>query len=139
MTKIIDPWGSELVEDYEKIVKDFGLETFDPKLFPNPNRLMRRGVIFAGRDLKRIADAIKSKKKFYVLTGLMPSGERLHMGNKMVVEMMKYFQDQGAETFILVADLEAAAARCSCSPKNHCRSSQSPIPPHILGFSLLRI
>jgi len=57
--KIIDPWGSELVEDYEKIVKDFGLETFDPKLFPQPNRLMRRGIIFAGRDLKIIADAIK--------------------------------------------------------------------------------
>ncbi|MBW2995860.1 tryptophan--tRNA ligase [Candidatus Woesearchaeota archaeon] len=109
--KIIDPWGSELVEDYEKIVKDFGLETFDVSLFPNPNRLMRRGAIFAGRDMKRIADAIKSKKKFYVLTGLMPSGERLHMGNKMVVEMMRYFQDQGADTYILVADLESAAAR----------------------------
>ena len=32
--KIIDPWGSGLVEDYEKIIKDFGLEVFNPKLFP---------------------------------------------------------------------------------------------------------
>ena len=54
--KIIDPWGSELVEDYEKIIKDFGLEIFDTKDFPEPNRLMRRGVEFAGRDLKIISD-----------------------------------------------------------------------------------
>src|SRR3989344_2018391 len=111
MIKTIDPWGSELVEDYEKIIKDFGLEQFDAKMFPNPNRLMRRGIIFAGRDLKQIADAIKNKKKFYVLTGIMPTGNKIHFGHKMVVESMKYFQEHGAETFILVADLEAAAAR----------------------------
>ena len=63
--KIIDPWGSELLEDYEKIIKDFGLEAFNPKLFPKPNRIMRRGVVFAGRDLNIISDAIKKKKKFY--------------------------------------------------------------------------
>ena len=47
--KIIDPWGSGLLEDYEKIIKDFGLEIFDTKLFSEPNRLMRRNVVFAGR------------------------------------------------------------------------------------------
>jgi tryptophanyl-tRNA synthetase len=109
--KIIDPYGSELVEDYEKIVKDFGLEQFDVGLFPNPNRIMRRGVVFAGRDLQIISKAIKEKKKFYVLSGLMPSGEKIHFGNKMVVENIRYFQEQGAEAFILVADLESAAAR----------------------------
>jgi tryptophanyl-tRNA synthetase len=111
MEKIIDPWGSELVEDYEKIVKDFGLEVFDSKMFPNPNRIMRRGVVFAGRDLKQIANAIKNKRKFYVLSGIMPTGKKIHFGNKMVVENIKYFQEQGADTYILVADLEAAAAR----------------------------
>ena len=60
--KIIDPYGSELVEDYSKIVKDFGLESFNVDLFPNPNRIMRRGVVFAGRDLKIISEAIKNKK-----------------------------------------------------------------------------
>ena len=65
--KVIDPWGGELVEDYSKIVKDFGLELFDAKKFPSPNRLMRRGVVFAGRDLAVISNAIKSGKKFYVL------------------------------------------------------------------------
>jgi len=93
MKKIIDPWGSGLLEDYEKIIKDFGLEVFEPKLFPKPNRIMRRGVVFAGRDLKIISDAIKKKKKFYVLSGIMPSNEKIHFGTKMVVENIKYFQE----------------------------------------------
>jgi tryptophanyl-tRNA synthetase len=108
---LIDPWGSVLVKDYEDVVKTFGLETFNPKLFPEPNRLMRRGVVFAGRDLRIIAGAIKKKEKFYALTGIMPSAEKIHFGNKMVVEMMNYFQEHGAKTYVLVADLEAAATR----------------------------
>jgi tryptophanyl-tRNA synthetase len=111
MKKIIDPWGSGLLEDYEKIIKDFGLEVFDPKLFPKPNRLMRRGVVFAGRDLKIISDAIKKKKRYYVLSGIMPTNEKIHFGNKMVVENIKYFQEHGGEAYVLVADLESAAAR----------------------------
>ena len=111
MNKIIDPWGSGLLEDYQKIVKDFGLEVFDSRRFPKPNRLMRRGVVFAGRGLDMISDAIKNKKKFYVLSGIVPSNEKIHFGTKMVVENIKYFQEQGAETYILVADLEAASVR----------------------------
>ena len=111
MKKIIDPWGSGLLEDYEKIVKDFGLEMFNIDLLPNPNRLMRRGVVFAGRDLGIISKCIKEKKKFYVLSGIMPSYEKIHFGNKMVVENIRYFQEHGADSYVLVADLEAAAAR----------------------------
>ncbi|MFH1399616.1 MAG: tryptophan--tRNA ligase [Candidatus Woesearchaeota archaeon] len=109
--RIIDPWGSILVKDYTKLIKDFGLEEFNPKLFPNPNRIMRRGVVFAGRDLAQIAKAIKEKKPFYALSGIVPSGDKIHLGNKMVVENLRYFQELGAKTYILVADLEAAAAR----------------------------
>jgi len=42
--------------------------------------------------LDRIADAIKNKSDFAILTGIMPSAEKLHLGNRMVVEMVKYFQ-----------------------------------------------
>lgn len=111
MQKIIDPWGSELIEDYVKIVKDFGLDNFDIKQFPNPNRLMKRHAVFAGRDLNTIAKCIKEKKPYYVLTGIMPSADKLHFGNKMVIEQVKYFQENGAKTYVLVADLEAASTR----------------------------
>jgi len=111
MAKYIDPYSSDLVEDYKKVIKQFGMDEFKTGMFPNPNRLMRRGIVFGGRDLKRIADCIKNKNPFYVLSGIMPTAKKVHLGSKMVVEQIKYFQDQGAETYILVADMEAAAAR----------------------------
>ena len=131
MATIIDPWGSALVEDYEKIIKDFGLEVFNPNLFPDPNRIMRRGVVFAGRDLKRIADAIHKKQKFYALSGIMPSGERIHLGTKMVVENLRYFQDHGAKTYILVADLEASATRDVSLEEAQQRALNFHIPAYI--------
>ncbi|HZX45420.1 MAG TPA: tryptophan--tRNA ligase [Candidatus Nanoarchaeia archaeon] len=111
MTKTIDPYGSELVADYVKVIKDFGLEPFDIKNYPSPNKLMRRGVVFAERDIKPVLAAMKGKKPFYVLSGIMPTAKKVHLGTKMVVENIKYFQEHGAKTFCLVADLEAAAAR----------------------------
>ncbi|MEM4267322.1 MAG: tryptophan--tRNA ligase [Candidatus Woesearchaeota archaeon] len=109
--KYLDPYSGELVKDYQKLISDFGIEPFRPGTFPNPNRLMRRGIIFGGRDLKVIQDCISKKKPFYVLSGIMPSAKKIHFGNKMVVEQIRYFQDQGAQAFILVADMEACAAR----------------------------
>ena len=135
--KIIDPWGSGLLEDYEKIIKDFGLEIFDARLFPNPNRIMRRGIVFAGRDLKIISDAIKNKKKFYVLSGIMPSNEKIHFGTKMVVENIKYFQEHGAETYILVADLEAASTRGVTLEEARKRALDFHIPAYVaLGLDI---
>jgi tryptophanyl-tRNA synthetase len=109
--KTIDPYSSELPEDYMAIVRDFGLEAFDPSMFPDPNRIMRRKIVFAGRDLGRIAHAIKNALPFYVLSGIMPTNIRIHLGTKLVIENIRYFQEHGAHAFVLIADLEAAAAR----------------------------
>ena len=111
VAKIIDPWGSVLVEDYNKLIKEFGLETFNSSGFPSPNRIMRRGIVFASRDISPILTAIKKKKPYYALSGIMPSAERIHLGNKMVIENISYFQEHGAKAYVVIADLEAAAAR----------------------------
>ena len=109
--EFIDPWSSSMPEDYRKVAKRFGLEKFDVGDFPNPNVLMRRGFVFAGRDLKRISDCIKQRKSFYTLTGIMPTSDKVHFGTKSIIDLMVYFQKHGAETYVLVADLEAAATR----------------------------
>src|SRR3989338_3935071 len=74
--KIIDPWGSELIESYGKIVKDFGLEVFSENTFPKPNRIMRRNVVFSGRGLQQIEEARKRAFEFhipaYISLGLDP-------------------------------------------------------------------
>ena len=110
----IDPWGSFLVKDYEKLIGNYGLEPFTDEMLaklPDPNYLMRRRIVFAHTDFMRVIDAIRSKKKFYVLSGIMPTLERIHLGTRLVIENIKYFQEQGAETYVLVADLEASATR----------------------------
>lgn len=136
MEKTIDPYSSELIKDYARVIKDFGLESFSSKLFPKPNRLMRRGIIFGGRDLKIIARCIKEKKPYYVLTGIMPTSEKIHLGTKMVIENVRYFQEHGAKTFVLVADLEAAAARGVPLEEGRKRALEYQIPAYIaLGLN----
>ncbi len=132
----IGPWEASLPEDYEKIVKDFGLDPFNPKQFLKPNKLMRRGAVFAGRDLDIIAKCIKEKKPFYTLTGIVPSAEKIHLGNKMVIDMVRYFQDRGAKAYILIADLEAAAARGVSLQEAKKRALNFHIPAYIaLGLN----
>jgi tryptophanyl-tRNA synthetase len=129
--KIIDPWGESLVKDYKKVVEQFGLEKFDANEFPEPNRLMRRGMVFAGRDLKQISKCIKEGKSFYVLSGIMPSNDKIHFGNKMVIENIKYFQEHGGHAYVLVADLESAATRGVSLEEARKRAMEFHIPAYI--------
>ena len=131
MTVLVDPWGSILIEDYERLIKEFGLEAFSHSILPNPNRIMRRHIVFAGQDLNIIAKCIKEKKPYYALTGIMPSADKIHFGNKMVVENMRYFQDHGADAYILVADLESAAARGVSIEEARERALNFHIPAYI--------
>lgn len=129
--KVIDPWGSELVEDYNKIIKDFGMEPFDASMFPRPNRVMRRGVVIAGRDLAGIAHAIKERHKFYVLSGIMPSNDKIHLGNKVVIENIRYFQEHGAEAYVCIADLEANAVRGISLEEARKRALEFHVPAYL--------
>ena len=106
----IDPWSSDQSTDYARIVKQFGLDTVDPSSMPNPGMLHRRGIVFAHRDLDVVVGCIQRSDPFGVLTGLMPSG-RMHLGHSMVIDQVRWFQEQGADITVTVADLEALATR----------------------------
>ena len=106
----IDPWGSAQSTDYSKIIEKFGLSSMDGVSIDSPSRLHRRGVVFAHRDLDMTLRAKKSGDPFGVLTGLMPSG-RMHLGHSMVIDQVNWFQEQGGDVTIAVADLESTATR----------------------------
>ncbi len=106
----IDPWSSAQYEDYARLRDEFGIQTFDHMGLPNPAKLLRRGAIFGHRGFDLIKDAILSRKRWVILTGLMPSGN-MHIGNKMVLDQVIYFQSVGAEVFVAVADIESYATR----------------------------
>jgi tryptophanyl-tRNA synthetase len=107
----VTPWEVKGDIDYTKLIKEFGLSPMGklPKVFQD-NVLFRRGLIYAHRDFSRILEAIKSKKPFVMMTGLMPSG-KFHFGHKMVAEQMIFYQKLGAKIYITVADIEAYNSR----------------------------
>lgn len=109
----IDPWSSTTYQDYTRLRDEFGIEEFSEDLWkdlPNPHKLLRRGVIIGHRGFTQIKDSITKKKHWAILTGLMPSG-RMHLGHKMVIDEVIYYQSLGADINIAVADIEAFATR----------------------------
>lgn len=107
----VTPWEVKGNIDYDKLITEFGLKPLS-KLLPAfaENVLFRRGIIYAHRDFEKIIDAIKKKKPFVMMTGLMPSG-KFHFGHKMVADQMIFYQKLGARIYITVADLEAYNTR----------------------------
>ncbi len=109
----IDPWSSTLYQDYSRLRDEFGIEEFSENLWkdlPKPHKLLRRGVIFGHRGFQLIINSVMKKKPWAILTGLMPSG-KMHLGHKMVIDEVIYYQNIGADINIAVADIEAFATR----------------------------
>ena len=107
----VTPWEVSGDIDYEKLVKEFGISplTNIPASF-NENILFRRKIIFGHRDFDRILQAVKAKKKFGMMTGLMPTG-KFHIGHMILAQQMIFYQKLGAKVYIAVADIEAYHAR----------------------------
>jgi tryptophanyl-tRNA synthetase len=105
---VLDPFGTSVIEDYERLYKEFGIEPFNQFLskVPNPSLYMRRGIVFGQRDFDRILNAMQKHEEFAVLSGIKPSGE-FHLGTLMTAKEIIYFQQQGAQTFYCIADVEA--------------------------------
>lgn len=106
----IDPWGTIDIKDYSTLFSLFGIEPIENILnkIPNPNRYLRRKIIFGHRDLGKIVDAIEKKKEYAVMSGIKPTGA-LHLGSKMTAEEIIYFQGLSDKSmaFYAIADVEA--------------------------------
>ena len=64
---------------------------------------MRRGIVVGHRDYGQIAQAIKHKTPFHILTGFMPSGHP-HLGHLMVMKEVVWHVQQGGNGYITIAD-----------------------------------
>jgi tryptophanyl-tRNA synthetase len=107
----VNPWEVTGEVNYERLIKEFGLQELNdlPEAF-NKNVLFRRGIVFAHRDFGKIVSALQNKKKFAMMTGLMPTG-KMHIGHMILAQQMVFYQSLGAKIYIAVADLEAYNAR----------------------------
>jgi len=109
----IDPWSSSTYQDYARLRDEFGIGVFSEnhwKKLQRPHRLLRRGIVFGQRDFSMVLDAVNNQKPWAILTGLMPSG-KMHLGHKMIIDEVIYYQSIGADIFIAVADIESYGTR----------------------------
>jgi len=107
----VTPWEVKGDIDYEKLITEFGVQpvTDLPEIFCQ-NSLFSRRIIFAHRELDRILTAVKNKKPFVMMTGLMPTG-KFHIGHMLVAQQIIFYQSLGAKIYVAVADIEAYNAR----------------------------
>src|SRR3989344_519056 len=110
--KEIDPWDVKEFKDYDKLMKDLGVDNFSSysKKLKNAPIEVRRGLVLGHKDFHKIHEALAKKSKFAILTGLMPSGS-FHFGHMSVINQVIYYQKLGAKIYLLSADLETKLVR----------------------------
>ena len=108
----INPWSSTPSLDIGKTFSEFGIDPIAPVIteLPEIPYFIRRGIVVGHRDYGQIAQAIKNKSPFHILTGFMPSGHP-HLGHLMVMKEVVWHVQQGGNGYITIADREAHAVR----------------------------
>ncbi|MEM4653949.1 MAG: tryptophan--tRNA ligase [Thermosphaera sp.] len=108
----LDPWGHFAIENYEKLLSEFGIRPISEVfvLMSKMHPYFTRKVVFGHRDFDKWLEALKSNGRTAVLTGFMPSG-RPHLGTAMVYEELRFFQEIGAHVKVAIADAEAYVVR----------------------------
>ena len=112
MPEALNPWSNGQAIDTRRLFDDFGIEPIGPLLdiLPEVPAFMRRGIIVGHRDYRPIAEAIRDRRPFHVLTGFMPSGHP-HLGHLLVMREVVWHVRQGGHGMITIADREAHAVR----------------------------
>ncbi len=130
---VFDPWEVKGDIDYQKLMTEFGIAPMNdlPDIF-NKESLFRRKTVFAHRDFQRILTAIKDKKPFVMMTGLMPTG-KFHIGHMLLAKEIIFYQKLGAKIYLAVADVEAYHARGQSLEK----SREIAIEEYILNYIAL--
>lgn len=108
----MNPWSSNQTVDVDRLFAGFGIEPIGEvaRRLPEIPPFIRRGVVVGHRDYQLIADAIRDRTPFHVLTGFMPSGLP-HLGHLMVMKEVVWHVQQGGNGYVAIADREAHAVR----------------------------
>ncbi|MFA5406189.1 MAG: tryptophan--tRNA ligase [Candidatus Nanoarchaeia archaeon] len=103
---VVSAFGTSEIRDYDKLLREFGVESFSKVKLSEPLIIMRRAKVFGQRDLKSVINAMKNGKRFAVVSGIKPSSQ-LHIGSKLIVDQIVYFQNHGGLVYYPIADLES--------------------------------
>lgn len=109
----VTPWEVKGEIDYDKLVKEFGVEKISDKLLARIKKhtkvlhpMLTRKIFFAHRDLNWLLDEYEKGNKFFLYTGCGPSGP-IHLGHLQVWYFTKWLQDKfNAELWFQFTDDE---------------------------------
>lgn len=109
----VTPYDVKGNVDYDALIQKFGISRIDKKLEQRieklageSNFLIRRGIYFAQRDLSWLLDEYEKGNKFYVYTGIAPSGT-MTVAHLLSFTMARWLQEHfGAEVLIQIPDEE---------------------------------
>ncbi len=104
----IDPWGQTSVDDYERLMNEFGVQPITELVekIPTAHRYFNRNIIFGHRDFDKILKAIQEEKPWGVLSGIKPSGP-FHFGSFTTATEIVFLQKLGGQAFYCIADWES--------------------------------
>ena len=99
----VTPWDVEGVVDYDKLIKEFGVQKISEeqrnylrdlakKKGMEEHIFLKRGLFFAQMDLDKLIDAHKSGKPVFLYTGRAPGGS-MHIGHLLPFMFTKFLQD----------------------------------------------
>lgn len=96
----VTPWEVKGEIDYEKLIKEFGVEKLSEKLLERIKKhtkelhfMLKREIFFAHRDLNWLLDEYEKGNKFFLYTGRGPSGP-IHLGHLGTWIFTKWLQDK---------------------------------------------
>ncbi len=109
----VTPWEVKGDIDYERLIKEFGVEKINEKLLKRIEKhtkdlhfMLRRRIFFAHRDMNWLLDEYEKGNKFFLYTGRAPSG-KVHLGHLLPWIFTKWLQDKfGVELWFQFPDEE---------------------------------
>ena len=93
-------------KDYPEIIRKYKIL----KLNKLQKSLIKKDTILGHWNFDPIYNSIKKKEKFAVVTGFSASG-RLHLGNKIALDIAFYLKNKGGKLFVPLSDTEAILTR----------------------------
>jgi tryptophanyl-tRNA synthetase len=103
MKNKVDPWNVEGSVDYEKLIKEFGVQELSKENLEYVKKLaekkkldyhmfLKRNLFYAHMDFDKIVEAHKNKENIFLYTGRAPGGS-MHIGHMIPFLFTKYLQD----------------------------------------------
>jgi tryptophanyl-tRNA synthetase len=99
---VVNPYNVKGEVDYERLIKEFGLEKINEEVLRKIKKcigggeihpMLRRKIFFAGRDLNWLLNECEKGNKFFLYTGCGPSGP-IHLGHLTTWYFTKWLQDK---------------------------------------------